>query len=83
MTFVVLCTLVIILFGAAVYILRQAYPRADSLAQSAGCVFLRYALANAQPAIEQADATEADKDVFRRGVDQVRAEYDRQCAPLR
>jgi hypothetical protein len=73
--------LVAVLVAAVVYLVQQAFPTTESFEQAATCAGLRIVVNNAETAIDQADLGPAERADLRRAIEELRAEYDRQCAP--
>lgn len=78
-----LIALVGVLIVGAVFMVRQMFPSNLSFGEAAGCAVMRVIVNNADLVIDQADATPAEKADMRRAVQEVRAEYERQCLPQR
>jgi hypothetical protein len=82
-TIAVLILVAVVFVGGVVYVLRQQYPRATSVQDSAVCAFLGFTLSNAEKGLQQSDASPSDKAQLQQGVDQIRQQYDQKCAALR
>ena len=75
--------LTVVAAAVGVYVVRQMFPTTDSVQQAATCGILRVVVNNAESAIEQTDSTPAEKAEMQQGVREARAEFERQCGPLR
>jgi hypothetical protein len=68
---------------AGVYMVKSMFPSNLSFGDAAGCAVMRTIVNNADTIIDQTDASAADKADMRRGVQEVQAEYERQCGVQR
>jgi hypothetical protein len=75
--------MLVIAVAAGAYVVRQMFPTTDSVQEAATCTIMRVIVNNAETVIEQADATSAEKADMRRGIQELRAEFERECGPLR
>lgn len=81
--FLVAAALTVVAVVAGAYMIRQMFPTTESVQEAATCTILRVVVNNAESVIEQADATAAEQAEMRRGVQDLRAEFERECGPLR
>jgi hypothetical protein len=81
--FLVAAALTVVAVVAGAYMIRQMFPTTESVQEAATCTILRVVVNNAESVIEQADATAAEQAEMRRGVQDLRAEFERKCGPLR
>ena len=85
--FLVVAALAVVAIVAGVYVVRQMYPTSESVGEAARCAFMRVILNNAEAGaeagIQQSNASDAEKAELRRNVQELRAEFERQCGPLR
>jgi hypothetical protein len=79
----VVVMLLVVAVAAGAYAVRQMFPTTDSVQEAATCTIVRVIVNNAETVIEQADATSAEKADMRRGIQELRAEFERECGPLR
>ena len=84
LTVLVVCAvLVVIAAGVGIYMVRQMAPSAASLGDSAKCVALRIAVQYGETAIDQGDASAAEKAELRRNLQELRTQFEGECGPLR
>lgn len=69
--------------AATVYMMRQAFPNATTTQGLLTCAGLRVLVNNEDLVIERGNATAAQKADIRRGFQELRARYERDCAPSR
>lgn len=81
--FLVAAALTVVAVVAGAYMIRQMFPTTESVQEAATCTILRVVVNNAESVIEQADATAAEQAEMRRGVQDLRAKFERECGPLR
>jgi hypothetical protein len=79
----VVAMMLVVAVAAGAYVVRQMFPTTDSVQEAATCTIMRVIVNNAETVIEQADATSAEKADMRRGIQELRAEFQRECGPLR
>lgn len=75
----VLAVLLAVVVAAGAYVVRQMFPTAESVQASAGCAIMRFVVNNAETGIEQSDSTAAEKAEMRRGIEELRREFEQQC----
>jgi hypothetical protein len=75
-------TLAVIVVAVGVYMVRQAAPNATTIEQSVTCAILRGAITVGDQAIEQGEGTEAQKAELRRGLQDLRTQFQSECGPL-
>jgi hypothetical protein len=81
--FAVKVVLAALVLNVGAFMLRQAFPTGESFTQAATCTALRTVVYTAESSIDQRDASAAEKAELRQGIQELRAEYERQCGPLR
>jgi hypothetical protein len=72
-----------VVVAAGVYLMRQAFPRATTTQGLITCAGLRILVNNEELIVERGNATATQKAEIRRGFQELRARYDRECAPAR
>ncbi len=68
---------------AGIYMVKNMFPSNLSFGDAAGCAIMRTIVNNADTIIDQTDASAADKADMRRGVEELQAQYERQCGVQR
>lgn len=81
-TFLVIGVLFAAAVAAGIYVVRQMFPTTESAQEAAGCAIMRVIVTGAETAVEQSDATPAEKEQVRREFEQLRREFEQQCGPL-
>lgn len=81
-TVLVSAALLVVAMVAGVYIVKQMFPTTDSATQAATCAIMRVVVNNAESGIQQSDVSEAEKADMRRGVQELRSEFEQQCGPV-
>jgi hypothetical protein len=74
--------LAVITVGAGIYMVRQMAPNATSFGDSARCAAMRAAVTFGDRAIDQGNASAAEKAELRRNLQDLRTQYQRECGPL-
>jgi hypothetical protein len=82
-TSLVLAVVLALAVAAGVYVVRQMFPTTESVQEAGTCAIMRFVVNNAERGIEQSDSTAAEKAEMRRGVEELRREFEQQCGPLR
>jgi hypothetical protein len=75
--------LAVIVVAASVYMMRQAFPYATTTQGLLTCAGVRLLVNNEELILERGNATPAQKAEIRRGFQDLRARYARECAPAR
>jgi len=84
LTVLLACALLaVIVVAAGVYFTRQAFPNATTTQGLVTCVGLRMLVNNEELILERGNAPPAQKAEIRRGFQELRAKYERECAPAR
>jgi hypothetical protein len=84
LTILVVCAVLVVIAAAAgIYMVRQMAPNAASFGDSAKCVALRIAVQYGETAIEQGDASAAEKAELRRNLQELQSQFEGECGPLR
>lgn len=68
--------------GVGVYVVRQMFPASATATEAATCTVLRFAIGFAENALEQSEGTAAEKAQLRRGLQDMRTQYQQSCGPL-
>ena len=74
--------LAVIVVAASFYAVRQMFPSAGTVKDAAICTALRIAVTYGDRAIEQGDMSASDRAQARRGIQEMRTQYQRDCGPL-
>jgi hypothetical protein len=81
--FLACALLAVIVVAAGVYMVRQAFPTATSTQDLVTCVGLRVLVNNEELILERGNATPEQKAEIRRGFEELRTKYQRECVPGR
>ena len=78
----VCAVLAVVVVGAGVFAVRQMFPTAGTVGDAVGCIGMRVLVVNGDAIVERGNGTPAQKAEMRRGIEQLRARYERECGPL-
>ena len=81
--FLAVAVLATVVFVAGVFMFRRAFPTAESFGEASTCAALRIVVTVLETGINQADMSAAERAEAQQMLREMRAEFERECAPTR